>query len=271
MVAGMRVIVPTFCKMPRVFCGLRTFCELQYLQSGLVGAVTLMIIAAPSNNAIAQFPGVGSEAPSGVATTASDTVSSDAAYADTSVSDRGNSDVGGNASNGGDDVSSHSNYDDGGSGFSSPDSGSSTFNLKKKHHRKQLFIKKLRFEFAEIELVERKTGLPFSRRDVPRYLDELRTDLKTMVTKAENSKIADGALKSIARDAYHIKTHLNDHLDQLLEQAGQPVPKKPFFAITPALPEASFISGAEIDALTLKFELAEYGEKALQAMGAKRY
>ena len=142
--------------------------------------------------------------------------------------------------------------------------------MKKEHRRKQLFIKKLRLEFAAIELVERKTGLPFSLGDVPRYLDELRSDVKTVVAKAENGEIIEGALKSIASDAYFIEAHLNDHLDQLLKQAGQPVPRKPFFAILPDLPKASLISGAHIDSLSLKFELAEYGEKALRAMEATR-
>ena len=258
-------------KIQRVFYGLRNFCGFRRLRSGLFGAVILITIAAPPYNAVAQFPGVGSEAPRGVATTANDDVSSDAAYADTSVSDASNSSIAGNAPNGASDFSSQSSYDGGHSGYRSFDSGISTINLKKEHRRKQLFIKKLRLEFAAIELVERKTGLPFSRGDVPRYLDELRSDLKTMVTGAENGKITDGALKSIARDAHLIETQLNDHLDQLLEQAGQPVSRKPFFAITPVLPKASFISGAEINALSLKFELAEYAEKALQAMGATRY
>ena len=265
-------------KIQRVFYGLRNFCGFRGLRSGSVGAVIFIIIAAPPNNAVAQFPGVGSEAPSGVATTDGDDARSDASYADTSVSDAdasvsdaGNSGISGNASNGASDVSSQSNYDDGSSSYRSSDRGISTLNLKKEHRRKQLFIKKLRLEFASIELVERKTGLPFSRGDVPRYLDELRSDLKTMVTGAENGKITEGALKSIARDASFIRTQLNDHLDQLLEQAGQPVARKPFFAIGPTLPKLSLISGAEIDALSLKFKLAEYGEKALQAMGAKRY
>jgi hypothetical protein len=258
-------------KIQRVFYGLRNFCGFRGLRSGSVGAVIFIIIAAPPNNAVAQFPGVGSEAPSGVATTAGDDVRSDASFANTSVSDAGNSGTSGNASNGASDVSSQSNYDGGSSSYRSSDSRISTLNLKKEHRRKQLFIKKLRLEFAAIELVERKTGLPFSLGDVPRYLDELRSDLKTMVTEAENGKITEGALKSIARDAYFMETHLNDHLDQLLEQAGQPVPRKPFFAIVPALPKASLISGAKIDTLSLKFKLAEYGEKALQAMGAKRY
>ena len=265
----MRVRMPW--KIRRVFCGLRDFCGLRQLQSGLVGAVTFIIIVAQLNNAVAQFPGVGSEAPSGVATTASDDVSSDAAYGDASVSDEGNSDIGGETSNVASDVSNQSNHDSGSSGYRLTNSGSSTLNLKKEYHRKQLFIKKLRLEFAAIELVERKTGLPFSRSDVPRYLDELRSDLKLIVNRAENGNFTDGALKTIARDAYFIETHLNEHLDQLLVTAGQPVPRKPFFAIEPVLLKATLISGADIDSLSLKFELAEYGEKALQAMGAKRY
>ena len=248
-------------KIQRVFFGLRNLYDFRRLQSGFLGTVIFMIIAAPPSNAIAQFPGVGNEAPYGEATTA----------ADASVNDAGNSGIGGNVSNGASDVSSQSNYDDGGSSYGPSDSGVSTLNLKKEHHRKQLFVKKLRLEFAAIELFERKTGLPFSRGEVPRYLDELRSDLETMVAGAENGKITEGALKSIARDAYFIEARLNDHLDQLLEQAGQTVPRKPFFAIVPALPKASLISGAKIDALSLKFKLAEYSEKALQAMGAKRY
>ena len=63
---------------------------------------------------------------------------------------------------------------------------------------------------------------------MPRYLNELRSDLKTMVANAENGEITEGVLKSIARDAYFIKEQLNVHLDQLLKQAGQPVRKSLF-------------------------------------------
>ena len=87
-------------KIQRVFYGLRNFCGFRRWRSGLVAAVIFIIIAAPPNNAVAQFPGVGSEAPSGVAITSPDDVASDASYADTSVIDAGNPDIGGNASNG---------------------------------------------------------------------------------------------------------------------------------------------------------------------------
>ena len=259
------------CKIKSVFCGLRSCCGFRPSHFGFVGVMKFLIIAAMPHNAVAQFPGVGSEAPSGVATTASYDGSSDTAYPDQSVSDAGHSDVGGNASNGATGVPTQSIYDGDSSGYRISDSGGSNLGFKREHRRKQLFIKKLRVEFAAIELVERKTGLPFSRSNVPSYLNELRSDLKTMVIGAENGMGIDVALRSIARDASFIEARLNDHLDQLLEQAGQPVPKKPLFAIKPSLSGVSLISDAEIDALSLKFELAEYGEKALQAMGTKRY
>ena len=264
-------------EIQRAFYGLRNPRSCRLLKSGIVGAVIFIMMAAPPKIAFAQFPGVGSEAPSGEAITArvdatvSDDVSSNVADAETSVSDTDSSDIVDNPSNDGGDFSNQVNDESGSSNHRSSDSGISTSNLKKEHHRKQLFIERFRLEFAAIKLIERKTGLPFSRGEVPRYLDELRSDLKTMVARAENGEITEGALKSIARDVYLIETHLNEHLDQLLEKTSYPIPKQPFFTVTPTLPTPNLISGARIDALTLKFELAEYGEKVLQAMGAQRY
>ena len=255
----------------RFLHGLWNCCVFRCLQFVLLSAMTFIMIAAPPNNAVAQFPGVGSEAPSGVATTAYDDVSSDSAHGDAFANDAGNFNVSGNETIGTSDAPSHLNDVSGGSGDLSSNSGIATSTLKKKHHRKQLFIEKLRFEFASIELIEKKTGLPFSRGDVPRYLDELRSDVKAVFAKAKNGEIIEGAIKTIANDAHFIEANLNDHLDQLLKQAGQPVPRKSFFPIMPASSKASLISGAHIDALSLKFELAEYGEKALWAMGARRH
>ena len=254
----------------RVFYDLRNFCVYRRLQFGLAGALTVIFMAVPANNAVAQFPGVGSEAPSGVATAADEDVSSNIANADMSTSEANNYDSGNSALNSLSDVSGQLNDDGGSYSNLSPSRGTSNLTFKKKYDRKQLFVKKLRLEFAAIELVERKTGLPFSRSDIPRYLDELRSDLKTMVVRAENGEIVEGALKSIVNDAGFIETKLNDHLEQLLEHAGQPFPKKPFFASMLSLPKGDLKSGAGIDKLSLKFELAEYGEKALQAMGARR-
>ena len=57
-----------------------------------------------------------------------------------------------------------------------------------------------------------------------------------MVSVAENGKSIEGAMKSVARDACFIEAHLNEHLDQLLNQAGQFVTKA-LFAITPPSPK----------------------------------
>lgn len=248
------------------------FCAFRLLQFGLVGALSFVMFAAPTNNAVAQFPGVGSEAPSGEVTQAYDGgVSSGAGSAKNSVSGVSNSDGDGSKSTGTSAISDQSDGNDKGVNYQPPDSRFSTSMLKKEQHRKQLFIKRLRFEFAAIELVERKTGLPFSRDDVPRYLDELRSDLKTIVGKEENGLIVRGGVRSIARDANHIETQLNQHIDQLLNHLGRPVPKKPFFAMMPVLPETTSVAGKKLSALALKSELADYGEKVLQAMGTKRY
>ena len=138
------------------FYGLSNFCGFRCLQAVLLSAVTFIIIAASPNNAVAQFPGVGSEAPSGVATTTNDDVSSDAAYGDASVNDPDNFNVSGNESIGVSDVPSQLDDGSGSFGYPSSNSGIATLNLKKKYHRKQLFIEKLRFEFASIELIEKK-------------------------------------------------------------------------------------------------------------------
>ena len=234
------------------------------LQFAVVCALSLMMLVIPSNNAVAQFPGVGSAAPSGVATQAGYAdATSDAADVENSYSDE-------NASNIASAVSGPVGGDNDGVDFQSSDSGISTPTLKKEKQRKRLFIRKLRLEFAAIDLVERKTGLPFSRNDVPRYLDELRSDLKTIATKEEKGVVVGAEVGSVARDAYHIETQLNHQIDQMLNQLGQPVPKK-HFAMMPALPTTSRIAGQKLDMLALKFELADYGEKVLHAMGHKRH
>ena len=67
-----------------------------------------------------------------------------------------------------------------------------------------------------MELVERRTGMAFSRHDVPRYLDELRAELAKMQGSA-------GApVQSLAHDVQHIDTELNKHIDKLLAMIGTP-------------------------------------------------
>jgi hypothetical protein len=253
-----------FIAVKRALCGQLNFCAFRLLKSGLIGVASLIMFGASFNNAVAQFPGIGSEAPSGVATQSGDGgLSSNGAGADNSDSDDQVSNVAVSVSGSADD-------DTGSADYQSSDSGISISTNKKEQQRKQLFIKKLRLEFAAIELVERKTGLPFSRDEIPRYLAELRSDLEMTGAREEKGKILEGTIKSIARDAYYIETRLNQYLDQLLEHTGQIVPKRSLSMSMPALPKSSHVSRTKLDALSLKFAMAAYGEKALQAMGVKR-
>ena len=95
--------------------------------------------------------------------------------------------------------------------------------VKARQSRDYYFVRKLRVEFAAMELVERRTGMAFSRHDVPRYLDELRAELAKMQGSA-------GApVQSLAHDVQHIDTELNKHIDKLLAMIGTPTNVAPSF------------------------------------------
>ena len=90
-----------------------------------------------------------------------------------------------------------------------------------------------------------------------------------IAARDKEGELIESDVKSVARDTFYIETHLNDYLDQLLKRAGQPVPKKNLFASMLTFSNASKLSRAKLDALYLKFELASYGNKVLQAMGTQ--
>ena len=97
--------------------------------------------------------------------------------------------------------------------------------VKARQSRDYYFVRKLRVEFAAMELVERRTGMAFSRHDVPRYLDELRAELAKMQGSA-------GApVQSLAHDVQHIDTELNKHIDKLLAMIGTPTNVAPSFVL----------------------------------------
>ena len=138
---------------------------------------------------------------------------------------------------------------------------------KAQQSRKYYFVRKLRVEFATMELVERRTGMAFSRHDVPRYLDELRAELAKM------RGLANAPVQSLAHDAQHIDTELNKHIDKLLTMIGTPTTGASrfaygFFTPDPPLPKTFDAAAAKMASISLKYELMDYGEKALQAMGA---
>ena len=118
-----------------------------------------------------------------------------------------------------------------------------------------------------MELVERRTGMAFSRHDVPRYLDELRAELFKMRGSAS------APLQSLAHDFQHIDTELNKHIDKLLAMIGTPTTGASDFAyglfkLDPPLPKTFDAAAAKMASISLKYELMDYSEKALQAMGA---
>ena len=256
--------MPVFSLIKSVLCGGWSRWALQLLRSGFIALASFIFFATCPYSAIAQFPGVGSEAKSGVATQAANYGSSPNAAKEDSSEHGEQISVGASVASG------RVDDDNGGSEYQTPDNGVSIRAPNKEKSRKQLFIKKLRLEFAAIEVVEQETGLPFSRDDVPRYLDLLLNDLEITAAREEKGEVVDARVKSIARDAYYIETQLNHHIDQLLAHVGQNVQRKPLFAVMPDLPKTTGVSRKKIDSLFLKFELASFGEKALQAMGVKR-
>ena len=139
---------------------------------------------------------------------------------------------------------------------------------KARQSREHYFVHKLRVEFAAMELVERRTGMAFSRHDVPRYLDELRAELAKMQGSANSS------VQSLAHDVQHIDIELNKHIDKLLTMIGTPKTgassfAQGFFAPDPPLPKTPDAAAAKMASTSLKYELMDYSEKALQAMGVR--
>jgi len=138
---------------------------------------------------------------------------------------------------------------------------------KARQTREYYFVRKLRVEFAAMELVERRTGMAFSRHGVPRYLDELRAELAKMRGSAS------APVQSLARDVQHIDTELNKHIDKLLSIIGTPTTDSSsfadgFFTSGSPLPKTPDAAAEKMASISLKYELMDYGEKALQAMGA---
>ena len=139
--------------------------------------------------------------------------------------------------------------------------------VKARQSRDYYFVRKLRVEFAAMELVERRTGMAFSRHDVPRYLDELRAELAKMRGSAS------APVQSLAHDVQHIDTELNKHIDKLLAMIGTPRNVAPSFAMVSLrrihlCRKPLDAAAAKMASISLKYELMDYGEKALQAMGA---
>ena len=190
---------------------------------GLSMLVVMAVLFGRPDLAFAQYPGFSSDAePASVSADADDAPSGGSGN-DASANSGGSSSAvqcwagagsaaSGNQSGGDDHSQSASN------GF-----GVAANRVKARQSRDYYFVRKLRVEFAAMELVERRTGMAFSRHDVPRYLDELRAELAKMQGSA-------GApVQSLAHDVQHIDTELNKHIDKLLAMIGTPTNVAPSF------------------------------------------
>ena len=235
---------------------------------GLSMLIVMVILFGTPNVAFAQYPGFGGDAePAAVGAAADDAPSGSSGNAAAAS----NNDV---VASSGANTEADSATSSGLSGGDNDDSKSSSNvvviganRVKTRQSRAQYFVRKLRVEFAAMELVEHRTGVAFSRHDVPRYLGELRAELAKM------DGLATAPVQSLAQDVQHIDTELNKHIDQLLGMIGTPANATPdigfgFFTPEPPLPKTLDAATAKIASISLKYELMDYGEKALQAMGA---
>ena len=240
---------------------------------GLSMLVVMSVLVGRPDLAFAQYPGFSSDA--GSASVSADAVDAPSGGSgdDASANSGGTSSASSNAGAGAGSAAS-SNRSDGGEDHSQTASGgfgAATNRTKARQSRDYYFVRKLRVEFAAMELVERRTGMAFSRHNVPRYLDELRAELAKMQGSV-------GApVQSLAHDVQHIDTELNKHIDKLLAMIGTPTNAVPsfvpsfvygFLAPNPPLPKTPDAAAAKMASISLKYELMDYGEKALQAMGA---
>ncbi|MDA8536202.1 hypothetical protein N9L23_02420 [Alphaproteobacteria bacterium] len=240
---------------------------------GLSMLVVMSVLVGRPDLAFAQYPGFSSDA--GSASVSADAVDAPSGGSgdDASANSGGTSSASSYAGAGAGSAAS-SNRSDGGEDHSQTASngfGAATNRTKARQSRDYYFVRKLRVEFAAMELVERRTGMAFSRHNVPRYLDELRAELAKMQGSA-------GApVQSLAHDVQHIDTELNKHIDKLLAMIGTPtnavqsfVPSFVYGFLTPnpPLPKTPDAAAAKMASISLKYELMDFGEKALQAMGA---
>ena len=232
---------------------------------GLSMLVVMAVLFGRPDLAFAQYPGFSSDAePESVSAGADDAPSGGSdndASANSGASSSAVAGAGIAAS------SNQSSDDDPNSQTASNGVGVAANRAKARRSREYYFVRKLRVEFAAMELVERRTGMAFSRHDVPRYLDALRAELAKM------RGAANAPVQSLAHDVQHIDTELNKHIDKLLMTIGTPTAGASsfaygFFKPDPPLPKTPDAVAAKIASISLKYELMDYGEKALQAMGA---
>jgi hypothetical protein len=188
--------------------------------AGLSMLVVMAVLFGRPDFAFAQW-GANSNAEPGSVSVDADDASSGGSDNDVSANSDGSSSAGGGAVSAasGNQSGDADNLESASNGF-----GVVANPVKARQSRDYYFVRKLRVEFAAMELVERRTGIAFSRHDVPRYLDELRVELATMRGSAS------APVQSLAHDVQHIDIELNKHIDKLLVMIGTPTNVAPSFA-----------------------------------------
>ena len=236
---------------------------------GLSMLVVMSVLVGRPDLAFAQYPGFSSDAGSASVSAGAVDAPSGGSGDDASANSGGTSSASSSAGAGAGSAAS-SNRSDGGEDHSqtaSNEFGVAANRATARQIREHYFVRKLRIEFAAMELVERQTGMAFSRHNVPRYLDELRAELVRMQGSAN------APVQSLALDIQHIDTELNKHIDKMLAMIGTPTNVAPtsfvygFLTPNPPLPKTPDAAAAKMASISLKYELMDFGEKALQAMG----
>ena len=236
---------------------------------GLSMLIVMSVLFGRPDLAFAQYPGFSSDAePASVSADANDSPSGGSGNASGASTGTANSVASSSAVAGADSAASDNLLGDGHENSQTASNGFVVAgNLAKaRQSRESYFVRKLRLEFTAMELVERRTGMAFSRHDVPRYLDELRAELAKMRGSASSP------VQSLVHDVQHIDIELNKHIDKLLTMIGTPKTGASsfahgFFAPDPPLPKTPDAAAAKMSSISLKYELMDYSEKALQAMG----
>jgi hypothetical protein len=236
---------------------------------GLSMLVVVVVLFGRPDLAFAQYPGFSSDAEQASVSADADDASSGGSGNDAAANSGASSSAGSSAVAGAGSAASSNEPgdDDSNSQTVSNGFGAAANRAKTRQSREYYFVRKLRVEFAAMELVERRTGMAFSRHHVPRYLDELRAELAKM------RGVASAPVQSLAHDVQHIDTELDKHIDKLLTMVGMPTTGAPsfaygYFAPDPPLPKTPDAAAAKMASISLKYELMDYSEKALQAMGA---
>jgi hypothetical protein len=226
----------------------------------LYGAVCLLLsVFAVPPHGLAQYPGVDNDLTAGSMTSVDAATPAESSPADASSGDGG-------ATTATSDAVSDSRQPAGDTGQdveSSRQAGalSGPSRAADRQRRQRYFIEKLRFEFAERDIIERRTGRPASWDRAAVYLRDIAAELQ-----ADQRIVAPPTIRGIGHDLAVIETMLDAKIDTLLVSIGETPAPRPWYQLPPP-PVGSRVAAAQkLDALTQKSELLDFAAKVLAVM-----